>query len=122
MLKKIFNSQTKPITKGALILGTSYFISAILGLFRDRLLVGHFGAGLELDVYFAAFRVPDFVYNILILGGLIVAFLPLFAEYFSRNKVDEANASSPPFANARVNEQSSLTILRTLGIILFRYV
>ena len=86
MLKKIFNSQTKPITKGALILGTSYFISAILGLFRDRLLVGHFGAGLELDVYFAAFRIPDFVYNILILGGLIVAFLPLFAEYFSKNK------------------------------------
>ena len=86
MLKKIFNSQTKPITKGALILGTSYFISAILGLIRDRLLVGHFGAGLELDVYFAAFRIPDFVYNILILGGLIVAFLPLFAEYFSRNK------------------------------------
>jgi putative peptidoglycan lipid II flippase len=86
MLRKIFNSQTKPITKGALILGTSYFISAILGLLRDRLLVGHFGAGLELDVYFAAFRVPDFVYNILILGGLIVAFLPLFAEYFSQKK------------------------------------
>ena len=86
MLKKIFNSQTKTITKGALIIGTSYFISAILGLIRDRLLVGHFGAGLELDVYFAAFRIPDFVYNILILGGLIVAFLPLFAEYFSRNK------------------------------------
>jgi len=41
---------------------------------------------LELDVYFAAFRIPDFVYNILILGGLIVAFLPLFAEYFARNK------------------------------------
>ena len=86
MLKKIFNSQTKPITRGALIIGTSYFISAILGLIRDRLLVGHFGAGLELDVYFAAFRIPDFVYNILILGGLIVAFLPLFAEYSSGKK------------------------------------
>jgi len=86
MLNKIFNSQTKTITRGALIIGASYFISAILGLLRDRLLAGRFGAGLELDVYFAAFRIPDFVYNILILGGLIVAFLPLFAEYFSRNK------------------------------------
>jgi len=86
MLKKIFNSQTKTITTGALIIGASYFISAILGLLRDRLLAGRFGAGLELDVYFAAFRIPDFVYNILILGGLIVAFLPLFAEYVSRNK------------------------------------
>ena len=86
MFNNIFNSQTKNITRGALILGASYFISAILGLIRDRLLAGRFGAGLELDVYFAAFRIPDFVYNILILGGLIVAFLPLFAEYFSRNK------------------------------------
>ena len=86
MFNKIFNSQTKTITRGALIIGASYFISAILGLLRDRLLAGRFGAGLELDVYFAAFRIPDFVYNILILGGLIVAFLPLFAEYFSRNK------------------------------------
>ena len=87
-LNKIFNSQTKTLTRGALIIGVSYFFSAVLGLIRDRLLVGHFGAGLELDVYFAAFRIPDFVYNILILGGLIVAFLPLFAEYFPRNKVE----------------------------------
>jgi len=108
-LNKIFNSQTKTLTRGALIIGVSYFFSAVLGLIRDRLLVGHFGAGLELDVYFAAFRIPDFVYNILILGGLIVAFLPLFAEYFPRNKVDEANASSPPFANARVNEVWQMT-------------
>ena len=72
MFNNIFNSQTKNITRGALILGASYFISAILGLIRDRLLAGRFGAGLELDVYFAAFRIPDFVYNILILGGLIV--------------------------------------------------
>lgn len=83
---KIFNHQTKKITSGALILGASYFISAILGLIRDRLLASRFGAGLELDVYYSSFRIPDFIYNILILGGLIVAFLPLFSEYYSKNK------------------------------------
>ncbi len=92
MLSKIFNfsfgrdRQTRKMTSSALILGIFYFISAVLGLFRDRLLAGRFGAGRELDIYFAAFRIPDFVYNIIILGGLIVAFLPLFAEYFSRNE------------------------------------
>lgn len=85
---RFFNFQTKTVTLGALILGISYFVSALLGLIRDRLLSGRFGAGLELDVYFAAFRIPDFVYNILIMGGLIVAFLPLFSEYFSKNKED----------------------------------
>jgi putative peptidoglycan lipid II flippase len=86
MIRKIFNFQTKTVTFAALLLSISALISGILGLIRDRLLAGRFGASLELDVYFAAFRVPDFVYNILILGGLIVAFLPLFSEYFSRNK------------------------------------
>jgi len=89
MLPKIslFGSQqSRKITSSALILGVLYFVSAILGLFRDRLLAGRFGAGSELDVYFAAFRIPDFVYNIIILGGLIVAFLPLFAEYFSKDE------------------------------------
>jgi len=86
MLNKIFNFQAKTITLSALILGGSYFFSAVLGLIRDGLLVSKFGASSELDVYFAAFRIPDFIYNILILGGLVVAFLPLFSEYFSRNK------------------------------------
>jgi putative peptidoglycan lipid II flippase len=86
VFNKILNFQVKNITFGALILAIFYFLSAVLGLFRDRLLASHFGAGLESDVYFAAFRIPDFVYNILILGGLIVAFLPLFSEYFARNK------------------------------------
>ena len=86
MFNRFFNSQTKTVTSAAGILAISYLISGFLGLFRDRLLAGRFGASLELDVYFAAFRIPDFVYNIIILGGLIVAFLPLFSEYFSQKK------------------------------------
>jgi putative peptidoglycan lipid II flippase len=86
MLTRFFNFQTRNISVNALILGASYFFSALLGLFRDRGWAGNFGAGLQLDVYFAAFKVPDFVYNILILGGLTIAFLPLFSEYFSKNK------------------------------------
>lgn len=76
----------KPITAGALILGVSYFISAILGLLRDRLLASQFGAGEALDVYFAAFRIPDLVYGILIMGGLSFVFLPVLAEYFHRSE------------------------------------
>jgi len=88
MFNRFLNSQTKTVTSAAGILAISYLISGFLGLFRDRLLAGRFGASLELDVYFAAFRIPDFVYNIIILGGLIVAFLPLFSEYFSQKKTE----------------------------------
>lgn len=61
--------------------------SGLLGIFRNWLLAGRFGAR-ELDVYFAAFRIPDFIYQVLIFGGVVVAFLPLFSEYYSKNKED----------------------------------
>ena len=86
MLQKIFHSQTRTITTAALILSVASLISRLLGLIRDRLLASTFGAGSDLDVYFAAFRIPDFIYNILIAGGIVVAFLPLFSEYFLKDK------------------------------------
>jgi putative peptidoglycan lipid II flippase len=85
MINRVFNSQTKSISGAAAILAVSTILSGILGLIRDRLLAATFGAGIETSIYFAAFRVPDLVYNILILGGILVAFLPLFSEYFSQN-------------------------------------
>jgi putative peptidoglycan lipid II flippase len=86
MLKKILGFESKTIGKAAIILTASSLISRFLGLIRDRLLANQFGASSDLDVYFAAFRVPDFIYNILIAGGIVVAFLPLFSEYFLKDE------------------------------------
>ncbi len=86
MFSRFFNSQTKTITGATGILAISSIISGLLGILTDRLLASHFGAGLETSIFFAAFKIPDFVYNILISGGILVAFLPIFAEYFSENK------------------------------------
>ncbi len=83
---KILNSQSRSITWSALLLGLSSVVSAFLGLFRDRLMAGRFGAGEELDIYFAAFRLPDFVYALLITGGLVAAFLPVFADHWRRGE------------------------------------
>lgn len=84
-ISRFFNFQTKTISSGAWILAVSTILSGGLGFLRDYLLAERFGAG-PLDIYFAAFRIPDFVYNILITGGVIVAFLPLFSEYFAKDK------------------------------------
>lgn len=86
MLNKILNSQAKTVGAAAGILAISALISRVLGLVRDGLLSSIFGAGSDLDVYFAAFRIPDLVYSLLIAGGIVVAFLPLFTEYFSKDE------------------------------------
>ncbi len=86
MLNKILNSKSKTVTFSAILLGISAVASGILGLVSDIILAGKFGVGSESNIYFAAFRVPDLVYNLLIVGGLGIAFLPIFAEYYSKDK------------------------------------
>ncbi|MGM0439368.1 MAG: murein biosynthesis integral membrane protein MurJ [Patescibacteria group bacterium] len=86
MFDFIFGVKSKTITISAVILGVSSTVSALLGIIRDRLLAGTFGAGPELDVYFAAFRIPNFVYGVLITGGLMAAFIPVFSETFENDE------------------------------------
>lgn len=86
MIQNFFNTQTKSISSASLILAASYFLSAFLGLFRDRLLAGSFGAGNELDVYYTAFTVPDFIALILIFGAISAAVIPIFSSYLVRSK------------------------------------
>ncbi|MDD5590026.1 MAG: murein biosynthesis integral membrane protein MurJ, partial [Candidatus Portnoybacteria bacterium] len=83
--EKILNSESKTITSAAIIIGASSFISRILGLLRDRILAGTFGAGNELDIYWAAFRIPDLVYNLMVIGALSAGFIPVFTSYLAKN-------------------------------------
>jgi putative peptidoglycan lipid II flippase len=82
---KLLNLQTKGVTSAALILGIASLASAVLGLLRDRLLAGRFGVGNELDVYYAAFRIPDFVSMVLMMGSISAALVPMFGEYLTKN-------------------------------------
>lgn len=70
----------------ALILGAAGLASRMLGVLRDRLLASHFGAGRELDIYNAAFNIPDFVATLLLLGGATAAILPMFQEYAAQDR------------------------------------
>lgn len=99
MIKKLINGKASSITSAALILAISSFASKILGLYRDRTLLGSFGVGNELDAYYAAFRIPDFIFNIVVLGALSAGFIPVFARLVHENKEKEANRT----ANAVMN-------------------
>ncbi|MBI2464335.1 murein biosynthesis integral membrane protein MurJ [Candidatus Peregrinibacteria bacterium] len=84
----------KHIINGALLLGMSSLLSRILGVIRDRIFAVQFGAldaqGIhDLDIYFAAFRIPDFLYNFLVLGTLSLAFVPIFSRYVVGEKRED---------------------------------
>ena len=56
------NKEFQGVNEAALLLGGFAFLSQILGLIRDRMLAYIVGAGPMLDIYYAAFRIPDFLY------------------------------------------------------------
>ncbi len=85
MIAKLLHSKANKISLAALILGVSALLSRILGFFRDNFLANLL-TKTETDIYFTAFRIPDFLYAILITGGIIAAFLPVFSETFKNNR------------------------------------
>ncbi|MBI2636810.1 MAG: murein biosynthesis integral membrane protein MurJ, partial [Parcubacteria group bacterium] len=98
----------------AIIIAFFSLLSRGLGLFRDRLLFSTFGAGDTLDTYYAAFRVPDLIFNTLVLGALSAAFIPVFLEYWHKNKQEAWK-----IANSILN--IILVALLVLGILAFIY-
>lgn len=65
MVKKIFgflHKEADSLNQAALLLGLFAFLSQVLAFLRDRLLAHIFGASAELDIYYTAFRIPDFIF------------------------------------------------------------
>ena len=85
---RILNTQAKTVNLAALVLGSAFLFSAILGLIRDRFLAGTFGIGDELDIYYAAFRIPDFITMVMIMGAISAAIIPIFSERLVRSQND----------------------------------
>lgn len=84
LLKRLFTSTS-------LFLAGASLFSRILGLARDRLLTHTFGAtriagGIsELDTYYAAFQLPDLLYQILIMGTISACFVPYFTDLYKKD-------------------------------------
>lgn len=72
------------IGTASLILITGFVGSRALGVVRNMVLAGVFGAGPELDAYFAAFRLPDTIFQLIVGAALGSAFIPTFTGVFTR--------------------------------------
>ena len=81
-------SRQVDILSAAAVLSASIFASRILGLVRDRVLA-HYFVGEDIAIYFAAFRLPDTLFEILIMGAISSAFIPTFISYISHKKEEE---------------------------------
>ncbi len=68
-------------------------LARLAGFLRYRILAGYFTAA-ELDIFFASFRIPDLIFEVLITGALTSTFIPIFVKYKSVKKDLSENISS----------------------------
>ncbi len=87
-------------------------VSRVLGLVRDRLLSSYF-APEELGVYFAAFRIPNVIFELLVMGALTAAFIPVYTKYLADNRERDAERLATVLINL------SVIILAIVAIPLF---
>jgi putative peptidoglycan lipid II flippase len=79
-MANLFHREFGGLNQAAMILAFSSLLSGFLGLFRDRLLAGIFGAGQTLDIYYASFKIPDFLYILSLAIGSVTVLIPFFLE------------------------------------------
>ncbi len=101
MVKRWFSfigREIRGLHEAAYLLASFAFLSLILALIRDKLLAYTFGAGHALDIYYAAFRIPDLIFATA--GSLVSAsiLLPYFIERFESSKEDGKKFSSGIFS------------------------
>jgi putative peptidoglycan lipid II flippase len=79
---------SEKLFKSAAVVSSMTFLSRILGFVRDIVIARLFGAGVGTDVFFVAFKIPNFLRRLFAEGAFSQAFIPVLAEYRERGDSD----------------------------------
>ena len=77
------------LLKNTAIVGSMTLVSRVLGLLRDMVLARWFGASANMDAFFVAFKIPNFLRRLFAEGAFSQAFVPIISEY--REQQDHAS-------------------------------
>lgn len=105
------------VKSAAILLASSTLVSALLGLFRDRLLNSYYldTYPTGIDAYTAAFTIPDFMFFILTSGALAVSFIPVF----NQRLVNGNKKSAWELTSSLLNLMAILTFIASILIMIF---
>ena len=101
----------------AILLSFSTLISALLGIFRDRLLNSYYldTYPTGIDAYTAAFTIPDFMFFVLTSGALAVSFIPVF----NQRLVSGNKKSAWELSSSILNLMAIVTLISSILIMVF---
>ena len=118
-VQKVINKANERLNVkwAAAILATSTLLSAVLGLYRDRLLNSMYldTYKVGIDAYTVAFTIPDFMFFILVSGALSVSFIPVFNQRLLKGNKESAWQLS----SSMINFLALVTLSASILIIIF---
>jgi putative peptidoglycan lipid II flippase len=81
---------SRQIQVASVVIALSFVLSGALGVVRQAIIGGLFGAGSALDAFYAAFRIPEMLFTLVAGGALGSAFIPVYSRYLSRDDTEGA--------------------------------
>jgi putative peptidoglycan lipid II flippase len=74
------------LARAGIIVSSAFLVSRVLGYVRLLVIGNTFGATPELDAFFAAFRIPDLIFQLVAAGALSAALVPVVSALFTTNE------------------------------------
>ncbi|MFT5849847.1 MAG: putative peptidoglycan lipid II flippase [Patiriisocius sp.] len=87
---KMMYKEVRGLHQAAYVLALFAFGSQLLALVRDRMLAHQFGAGIELDIYYAAFRIPDLLYVLFASTLSVYVLIPFVVSRINNGDASQA--------------------------------
>ncbi len=110
-IKQLWHRE-QDLQSAASLLVVTMLLSNVLGFLRDLILANTVPLAV-LDTYYTAFRVPDFLFNLFILGAISSAFIPVFLDL----KTSTDSSTAWHLTNNLIT--SALILLAGLGVGLY---
>jgi len=106
-------TSSRALARAGLIVSGAFLVSRVLGWFRVVVIVGAGLPATDLDAFFAAFRLPDLVFQLVAAGALSSAVIPIVSALLATDETARAWRVVSTIANLM------LVGLLVLGVIVF---
>ena len=105
---------SRALVQASLLLTVAALASRILGWLRLAVIGSQFGASADLDAYFAAFRIPDAIFQLVVAGALSAALIPVYAAHRARGEEREALELAASILNLVVLALAGISLVMAL--------
>ena len=79
-------SSNRTLARAGILVSGAFLTSRVLGWVRVVVIGNAFGASAELDAFYAAFRIPDLIFQLVAAGALSSALIPILVELYATDE------------------------------------